>query len=186
MTDATNGFVTLGGFAADASGAYVLRTSDGGRTWRPQRVSTGTFPSTEAVVAADATRAFAVASTPAAGEGVFRSLFATSSGGDAGAPSQLAITSRRMLTKRQLRRAGHRITVKGTLPGAQGGETIVVGLRARGSSFWRAATVLAGENNGSFTATFAGVRSSTDVVAQWAGDSGRRGSGSPVLRIRVR
>jgi photosystem II stability/assembly factor-like uncharacterized protein len=187
MADAANGFVTLAAFAGDPSGAYVLRTSDGGRTWRPQRVSTGTFPGTEAVVAADAARAFAIASTPAAGGGVFRSLFATSSGGDAGAPSQLTVTSaRRTLTRRQLRRAGYRVTVQGTLPGAQGGETIVVAMRRRGSSVWRTATVLAGANNGSFTATFSGVRSSIDVVAQWAGDSGRRGSGSPVLRIRVR
>jgi hypothetical protein len=150
-------------------------------------VSTGSFPSTEAVVAADASRAFAVASTPAAGDNVFRSLFATSSGGDAGAPSQLTITTpRRTLTKRQLKRAGYRITVQGTLPGAQGGETIVVAARQRGSTTWRTTTVLAGANNGSFTATFAGVRKSTEIVAQWAGDSGRRGSGSPVLRIRVR
>lgn len=187
MADAANGFVTLATFAGDQSGAYVLRTSDGGRTWRPQRVSTGTFPGDEAVVAADASRAFAIASTPAAGSGVFRSLFATSSGGDAGAPSQLTITTpRRTLSKRQLRRAGYRVTVQGTLPGAQGGETIVVAYRRRGSTAWRTTTVVGGANNGSFTATFTGVRSSLEVVAQWAGDSGRRGSGSPVLRIRVR
>ncbi|HEX2088013.1 MAG TPA: YCF48-related protein [Solirubrobacteraceae bacterium] len=187
MSDAANGFVTLGRFPGDPAGAYVLRTSDGGRTWRPQRVSTGVFPGAEAVVAADAGRAFAVTSTPAAGSNVFRSLFATSSGGDAGAPSQLTVTTRRRtLTRAQLRRAGYQVTVAGTLPGAQGGETIVVAMRRRGSRFWTTTNVLAGANNGSFTATFANVRQSIEVVAQWAGDSGRQGAGSPVLRVRVR
>ena len=187
MVDGLNGFVTLGGFPADPSGAYVLRTSDGGRTWRPQRVSTGRFAGTEGVVAADASRAFAVASTPAAGDGVFRSLFATSTGGDAGAPSQITVTTRRRtLTRRQLRRAAYRVTVAGTLPGAQGGETIVVSMRRRGASGWITQNVLAGANNGSFTATFTNVRSSSEVVAQWAGDSGRQGAGSRVLRIAVR
>jgi photosystem II stability/assembly factor-like uncharacterized protein len=187
MADALNGFVALGSFAGDPAGAYVLRTSDGGRTWRPQRVSTGTFPGAEAVIAADPARAFAVTSTPAAGSNVFRSLFATSTGGDAGAASQLTVTTRRRtLTRAQLRRAGFQVTVSGTLPGAQGGETIVVAARRRGSRVWGSTNVLAGANNGSFTATFTNVRQSIDVVAQWAGDSGRQGAGSPVLRIRVR
>jgi photosystem II stability/assembly factor-like uncharacterized protein len=187
MVDALNGFVTLERFAGDPSGAYVLRTSDGGATWRPQRVSTGGFPGAEAVVAADATRAFAVTSTPAAGSNVFRSLFATSTAGDAGTPSQITVTTRRRtLTRRQLQRAGNQITVAGTLPGAQGGETIVVAMRRRGATAWSTQTVLAGANNGSFTATFTNVRSSSEVVAQWAGDSGRQGAGSRVLRIAVR
>jgi photosystem II stability/assembly factor-like uncharacterized protein len=187
MSDALNGFVTLGSFAGDPSGAYVLRTSNGGSTWRPQRVSTGTFPGAEAVVAANPSRAFAITSTPAAGSSVFRSLFATSTGGDAGAPSQITVTTRRRtLTRAQLRRAGYRLTVAGTLPGAQGGETIVVAMRRRGATFWSTQTVLAGANNGSFTATFSGVRSSSEVVAQWAGDSGRQGTGSRVLSVRVR
>jgi photosystem II stability/assembly factor-like uncharacterized protein len=187
MTDASTGYLTLARFEGDPSGAYVLRTSDGGRTWRPQRVSTGRFPESDAVVAADAGRAFAVASTPAAGDNVFRSLFTTSTGGDAGAPSQITVTTRRRtLTRRQLRRAGYQVTVNGTLPGAQGGETIVVAMRRSGSARWTTATVLAGANDGSFTATFPNVRSSIDVVAQWAGDSGRQGAGSSLLRIRVR
>ncbi|HEX8205064.1 MAG TPA: YCF48-related protein [Solirubrobacteraceae bacterium] len=187
MADALNGFLTVVRFAADASGAYVLRTSDGGATWRPQRVSSGAFPGSQAVIAPDASRAFAVASTPAAGDGAFRSLFATSTGGDAGSASQITMTTRRRtLTRRQLRRAAYRVTVAGTLPGAQGGETIVVSMRRRGSTDWSSQTVLAGANNGSFTATFANVRASSEVVAQWAGDSGRQGAGSRVLRIAVR
>ena len=186
FSDAANGFVTLRRFPADAFGAYVLRTTDGGATWRPQRVSTGAFPGPAGVVAPDASRAYAITSTPSAGDGVFRSLFATATGGDAGAPSQIQLTtSRTTLTKRQLRRAGFNVTVNGTLPGAQGGEPIVVSLRQRGRA-WDQRIVLAGANNGSFTATFRGVTRSAEVVAQWAGDSGRQGAGSRVLRIRVR
>jgi photosystem II stability/assembly factor-like uncharacterized protein len=187
MTDALNGFVTVQQFAGDPTGAYVVRTSDGGRSWRPQRVSSGGFPGSEAVVAADATRAFAVTSTPAAGDGVIRSLFATSTGGDAGEASRLTVTTRRRtLTKKQLARAGNAVTVNGTLPGAQGGETIAVTWRRRGSVTWSTTTVLAGANDGSFTATLPGVRSTVQVVAQWAGDSGRQGSGTPVLTVRVK
>ncbi|HEV2814529.1 MAG TPA: hypothetical protein VGW10_14835 [Solirubrobacteraceae bacterium] len=187
MADAANGFVTLGSYPGDPSGAYVLRTSDGGGTWRPQRIATGAFAPGEAVTAADPGRAFAVVSTPAAGAGVFRSLFTTSTGGDAGAASTVAVTTRRRtLTRRQLRRAGYRVTVDGSLPGAQGGELVVVSMRRRGSSAWSSANVLAGANDGSFTATFASVRSSIEVVAQWAGDSGRQGAGSRLLRVNVR
>jgi photosystem II stability/assembly factor-like uncharacterized protein len=186
MTDADKGFVTLAGFGADPSGAYVLRTDDGGRTWRPQRVSTGGFPENDPVVAADATRAFAVASTNP-GTGVYRNLFATSTAGDAGAPSQLTVTTRRRtLTKKQLKRAAYRVTVDGTLPGAQGGEAIRVAVRRRGLTTWLQTTVLAGANDGSFTATVPNIRSTVDIVAQWAGDSGRQGSGTPVLTVRVK
>ena len=186
FSDVANGFATLDNFPADPAGAYVLRTTDGGATWRPQRVSTGTFAGAAGVVAPDGSRAFAITSTPSAGENVFRSLFATSTGGDAGTPSPISLTTnRRSFTKRRLKRAGNSITVNGTLPGAQGGEPIVVSLRQSGRR-WTFRVVLAGANNGSFTARFQGVTRSSEVVAQWAGDSGRQGAGSRVLRIRVR
>ena len=71
-------------------------------------------------------------------------------------------------------------------PGAQGGEVIVVSIRRRGTTAWRSTQVLAGANDGSFTATFSGVTASSEFVAQWAGDSGRQGAGSPVLRVLVK
>ena len=184
--DATSGFLTLRGFPADPIGGYALRTTDGGRTWRPQRVSTGGFPETGGVVAANASRAFAITQTPSA-NGAMRGLFATTSGGDAGTASRIAITTnRRAITKRQLRTARNRITVNGSLPGAQGGEVIVVSMRRRGTTAWRSTLVLAGANDGSFTATFLGVTASSELVAQWAGDSGRQGAGPPVLRVTVK
>ena len=40
FSSASRGYLTLSRFGDDASG-YVLRTTDGGRTWRPQLVSSG-------------------------------------------------------------------------------------------------------------------------------------------------
>ena len=81
---ATSGYLTLRQYPADNGVAYVLRTTDGGRHWRPQRIASGAFPGTEGVIAPSATRAYALTSTPAAGSGIVRSLFTTGSGGDAG------------------------------------------------------------------------------------------------------
>ena len=183
--DPARGYITVSRFEAGPSAAYVLRTSDGGVSWRPQRISTGAFPATEGVVSSSPTRAFALTTTPSAGSSVFRSLFTTGSGGDAGAPSTLTIGSaRRTITRRQLRRAGSRITVSGTLRGAQGGEPIVVSARTTGGR-WSSQVVTAGANNGSYTATFR-VRGTAQFVAQWPGDSGRQGDGTSALTVRVR
>jgi hypothetical protein len=45
--------------------------------------------------------------------------------------------------------------------------------------------VMAGANGGRYTATVR-ARGTTEIVAQWAGDSGRRGAGTPPLTVRVR
>jgi photosystem II stability/assembly factor-like uncharacterized protein len=183
---AGSGYLTLGGYPADTGASYVLRTSDGGATWRPQRIATGTFPGTEGVISPSATKAYALTSTPAAGASVFRSLFATSTGGDAGTPSKLTVASdRRTVTRKQLKRADGRLSVTGALAGAQGGEPIVVSSRPAGGERWSEQVVTAGANGGRYTATFR-VTGTTEVVARWAGDSGRQGAGSSVLTIRVK
>ena len=50
---------------------------------------------------------------------------------------------------------------------------------------WQHQEVIAGANGGSFTTTWHISRSSV-FVAQWAGDSGRPGSGSRLLQVSVR
>ena len=183
---ATGGYLTLRSYPADPGASYVLRTSDGGATWRPQRIATGAFPGTEGVISPSATKSYAVTSTPAAGANVFRSLFTTSTGGDAGSATRLTLSvPRRTITQRELRRAGRRITVNGVLAGAQGGEQIVVSARPVGSTDWSEQVVTAGANGGRFTAAFRAT-GSTELVARFAGDSGRQGAGSPVLTVRVR
>ena len=94
-------------------------------------------------------------------------------------------TPTRRLTKKALRRAGGRVSIRGTLAGAQGGEQIVVSRRDAAGGRWTSQVVTAGANGGSFTATFRIARSSF-FVAQWAGDSGRTGAGTRVLGVSVR
>ena len=178
---ATSGYLTLRAYPADTDVAYVLHTTDGGKHWRPQRIASGRFPGTEGVISPTGTRAYALTSTPAANPGDVRSLFTTGTGGDAGRPSTIALTAdRKKLTKKQLRAANRKITVKGTLKGAQGGEPIVVSSRNAGSTNWKEQVVTAGANGGRFTATFT-VSGTAEFVARWAGDSGRQGAGSTVL-----
>ena len=167
----TRGFLTLSGYPADDGVAYVQRTSDGGKHWRPQRIASGRFPGTEGVISPDASRSYALTSTPAAGGDVFRSLFTTATGGDFGSQSTLTLS--------RARRSGRTVTVTGQLKGAQGGEAIVVS--ARVGTRWTEQVVTAGANGGRFTASFR-VRGRTTFVARWAGDSGRQGAGSSPLK----
>ena len=92
---------------------------------------------------------------------------------------------RRTLTKRALKAAHGTVTVNGTLTGAVGGEQIVVSRRNLSSGSWQHQVVVAGANGGSFTTSWRMAGPSL-FVAQWAGDSGRPGLGSKVLRIAVR
>jgi photosystem II stability/assembly factor-like uncharacterized protein len=178
---ATDGYLTLARYAADRDSAVVLRTSDGGRSWRPQRLSVGR-PFAEGVVATTARTAFALTVN---GQQQ-RQLFGTATGGDAGQASQLSLSAKTpRFTKKALRRANSRITVTGTLAGALGGEQIVVSRRDAKGGRWSNQVVTAGANGGSFTATFRMTRSSY-FVAQWAGDSGRTGAGTRVLGVSVR
>jgi hypothetical protein len=178
---ATSGYLTVGGYPADAGVAYVLRTTDGGKHWRPQRIASGQFPGTEGVISPSATRAYALTSTPAAGSDVFRSLFTTGTGGDAGSASTLSLTTNTKKVTKKVKR----ITVGGALKGAQGGEPIVVSARKVGSTSWREQVVTAGANGGRFTATF-NIKGPAEFVARWAGDSGRQGAGSSVLTITLK
>jgi photosystem II stability/assembly factor-like uncharacterized protein len=174
---ANSGYLTLRAWPADNGVAYVQRTTDGGKHWRPQRIASGTFPGTEGVISPNAIRSYALTSTPAAGNNVFRSLFTTSTGGDAGSDSRLSL-------KRGGRSNG-RTTLNGRLSGAQGGEPIVVSARAKGSNRWVEQVVTAGANGGRFTAAFR-IAARAQFVARWAGDSGRRGAGSSVLNVTKR
>ncbi len=178
---ASDGYLNVDRFGAGTDG-YVLRTSDGGATWRPQAIATA--PVTRlGLVATDAAHAFALVTGTA---GQQRRLFFTASGGDAGASSSLTIRAAPVrFTKASLRRARGKVTITGRLAGAVGGEQVIVSARARAGGAWSTRTVTAGANGGSFSATFTIGRSSV-FVAQWAGDSGRAGVGSRPLKLTVR
>lgn len=168
FSDARHGFVAVPEFGDDEAG-YVLATSDGGATWRPQLVDSAPLHRGSL-------------SAPSAGTGFVLAgrdhLFATHDGGDAGARSALTIRA-----SGRARGPGLR-TIEGRLRPARGGEQVVVSLRARGARQWLFNTVQVA-SNGTFTVV-ADVRRSSTVVAQWRGDDVRRGDGSPPLTIRVR
>ena len=179
---ATSGYLSIGGFGDDSANAYVLHTTDGGRSWRPQAVATGVIAPL-GIVASDALHAFTL--VQANGTPLARRFFFTATGGDTGAVSPLRIKATpARFTKRSLKRAKGKVTITGTLGGAIGGEQITVSARAVNGVDWTSRTVTAGANGGSFSATFT-IKNPAVFVAQWAGDSGRIGEGTPPLLVKV-
>jgi photosystem II stability/assembly factor-like uncharacterized protein len=186
FSDAAHGYMSLRSFGADSSNAYVLRSADGGATWHPQEITAGALPS-DGLVASSALGASALLDAATSGEPMQRLLFSTASGGDvAGTPAGLTLAvARKTYTKRALHAARGLLRVNGTLGGAVGGEEIVVSRRDSKGGAWQHQEVIAGANGGSFTTTWHISRSSV-FVAQWAGDSGRPGTGSRLLEVIVR
>jgi hypothetical protein len=164
----SRGYLTISRFGDDPKG-YLLRTSDGGRTWRPQLVTTASVDP-DGIAARGATD-FALT--------LDGSLFFTTTGGDEGRPSRVTLSTRR----RHLRGA-HTIRLRGKVQGAAPGTTVLVARRFRGDSGWDHHLAPVGAD-GSFTTTLRVTRSST-FVAQWAGDDDQAGDGSGAVRVIVR
>jgi hypothetical protein len=177
---ARTGDLRLTGFGR-RSGGYVLHTSDGGKTWRPQLVGPTSLVS---IVAGPGLNAYALASAlpgllgapPPSAATAQTPILATGTGGDVGTTSKLTISTRTRSFRKPLA-----VRISGKLPGAKGGEAVVVSFRSKGQSFWRQvnATVAA---NGTFTITRR-MEATTYVVAQWAGDGTRDGDGSDLLTV---
>jgi hypothetical protein len=160
-----------------ASGAnrpdYLLHTTDGGRTWRPQLVSDSRNVS--GVLATSNSTGLVLASGS--------ELFTTASGGDRGGRSY--ITCRAI---RRMRLPG-RVRVSGRLRPADGGERVIVARTAadprqrRGSIDWdfKSARVA---SNGRFSTTWS-VRRTSVFVVQWTGNGYLTGSGSRAVKVRV-
>jgi photosystem II stability/assembly factor-like uncharacterized protein len=165
----SRGFLTLRRFGGDSNG-YLLRTTDGGRTWRPQLVSSAQ-PSGEGIVAAGPQTAFLLTGSS--------SLLFTSTGGDRGEPSKVTLRTKRRTVRR---RAVIRVT--GKVSGASAGAEVVVARRERGESGWshEVATVA---SNGTFTTTWKLAKTAA-FVGQWAGDADSTGDGSPALLVRAK
>jgi photosystem II stability/assembly factor-like uncharacterized protein len=178
---AASGFVTIAAFAGDVNGAYVLHTTDGGRSWVPQAIAGGIVAG---LVAPDALHAYALL-VPAPGQPQ-RQFFFTASGGGAGTQSTLKIKATpASFTRPSLRKAHGMVTIAGALSGALGGEQIAISARSLKGGGWTTQVVTAGVNGGSFSARFR-IAGPEAFVAQWAGDSGRAGAASPALIVRVR
>ncbi len=179
FSSSRDGFLALDagsdfGVFGEAVGA-VLRTGDGGATWCRQ------------LLGPDAIDSIAAPGGPAvyALSGASASFFATETGGDAGRPSTLSIsTPRRSLTRRSLRRLRGRVRISGRLRPAVGGEQVVLSTRAASGRGWSQRVIRVASDE-TFTLS-ARIRRTTLFVAQWFGDGQRRGDGSPVLTVKVR
>ena len=142
----------------------VLRTSDAGKTWRPQAIDP--FQLSDLRTGNDGTDYASAASL----------LFATQTGGDQGIRSTLAITTKNARVKR-----GQSIKIPGKLSSPQGGEEITVSQRTAGH--WTSQPVIAA-SDGAFTTSWR-LRAKSVYVAQWPGDGRRRGAGSKTLTVDV-
>lgn len=164
FSDARNGHAVISGFGG-GPGGFVLRTSDAGRTWRPQLVS----PAPVNGLAAAGGTSYALSANSY--------LYATRNGGDAGLARGLSLTTR----GRVLAQVGTAI-VRGRLASASGGEQAVVSMLARGR--WTSKTVPVA-SNGTFSAAFR-VRGKAVFVAHVLGNADYAGAGTRPLTIGVR
>jgi hypothetical protein len=152
----------------------VLRTADGGASRHPQAITVGVIPPGGILAAGPMNASALIDGSSVAGAALCRLFFTTATGGDvSGTPARLTLSSsRRRFSKRSLRAAHQTVTVNGMLPGALGGEQIVVSRRNLSGGAWQHQLVVAGANGGSFTSSWRMSASSIFVGAvgrrQWA------------------
>jgi photosystem II stability/assembly factor-like uncharacterized protein len=153
---------------------YVLRTTDGGATWRPQLVA-----NSRDVNGLLATRDYV--DFLLVGD---NHVFVTTSGGDEGRGSSL-----RLRTQNRTVTHGRKVRIAGRLDPAETGQLVVVSRteadpRARkGANDWSFKAVHV-RSGGSFVTHWRLHRTSV-FVAQWKGDGSHRGAGSRALEVRV-
>jgi len=166
---ASNGYLALSRFADDTNG-YLLHTSDGGRSWRPQLVSAA-GPAPDGLVATGSSAAFLLTNAS--------DLLFTTSGGDRGERSKVTIRTARRTVRRRTS-----IRISGRVRGARAGARVVVARRERGEAGWvdQDAKVA---SNGTFTTRWRLTKTAA-FVAQWAGDEDSAGDGTPALVVRAR
>lgn len=157
----------------------VLHTTNAGKTWQPQAV--GAYGSGITDLESDgAGRAFAISLGDKSA-----SLFQTTTGGQRGAASTISV-SRTAATLTRV--SGSTIQVVGQLKGGVGGEQVRVAIRKVGQRGWQSTRVTVGANGGgSFTANFSRIKKGQyQVIAGWAGDSGRAGAMTQPKLVTVR
>ncbi len=155
----------------------VLHTTDAGKTWTPQAVgAAGT--SITSLVSFGAKTAFALSGSGTPAE---NAIFSTTSGGSRGAQTKLSLDQ----TKTKLKRSGGKVQITGVLTGGLGGEVVHVAIRKVGGAGWLSSNVIVGANGGSFTASIKAGKGKYVAVAQWAGDSGRAGAGTPAKAFTI-
>src|SRR3954452_13360525 len=167
--DPRSGFLTVDKFARSGRQGWVLRTSDGGTTWRPQRI--GRTPlDPRGLEVPDALTGFGLAGGS--------KLFYTSTGGDAGtAGSTLSLRPRRSAVRNV-----RSVKIDGRLTPAVEGASIAVLARNASTHEWSVLGTRRVAGTGKFTISLR-VSGTTQLVAQWRGSGDVNGAGSPVATI---
>src|SRR3954469_708462 len=167
--DARSGYLSTDRFGGGPRSGWVLRTSDGGWTWRPQLIDPDPLAA-GGIVAPDASTAFAL--------GDSRSLFYTSSGGDlASVQSALTITpARQTITRNRTVRIAGKLT-----PPAEGA-VVTVSAHNPATGKWTVIGRPVVSAKGTFTLSHK-VRHTTQYVAQWPGTAVLSGDGSPMVSV---
>jgi photosystem II stability/assembly factor-like uncharacterized protein len=165
--DKNNGYLAISTFAGFPAG-WVLHTSDGGASWRPQLVERNQIGAEGLAAAGGSAFAF----VPGA------DFFATENGGDAAAPSTLSLSTnvKRLLKKGKVRVSGK---MSPSVPGAR----VEVASRQFNSARWTRQVVTV-RSDGTFITNWT-IKRTTYFVAQWAGDADRNGDGSPASKVVV-
>lgn len=162
---------------------FAFRTTDGGRTFRPQLVQRSTLID----VAAPAGGREFLLGLPVVDPTLTGSrpdtLFHTTSGGDQGRVTTLTLRPQRRRGGSRRRTGFVPVQITGRLTPPEGGERII--LSALGNVRGARTQVVTAASNGAFTSTWR-VRGTVGFVAQWQGDDDRRGAGSRLLRVTPR
>lgn len=171
MSSDKNGYLVVPRFGSGDVAGYLLRTSDGGITWAPEFVVSSRIGS----------RGIAAGSGTDYLLGGDSSLLSSTTGGLAGTPSLISITTKQRVFKKAPKGT---VTVTGTLSPTKGGDQVTVGYRRGMSSRWSSQTVKVAAN-GNFTTSWRLSKGSNLFVAQWLGNFASAGRGSGALNVRV-
>jgi photosystem II stability/assembly factor-like uncharacterized protein len=171
MSTDKNGYLVIPRFGTGDVAGYLLRTTDGGITWAPEFVVSSRIAS-RGVAAGQGTDYLL---------GGDSSLLSSATGGLAGEPSSLSITTRQRIFKKTPKGT---ITITGTLSPTKGGDQVTVSYRRGASSRWSSQTVKVAAN-GNFTTSWRIAKGSNLFVAQWLGNFASQGRGSAALNVRV-
>jgi photosystem II stability/assembly factor-like uncharacterized protein len=173
--DSRHGYLVIPSWGSSDEGGWVLATSDGGATWRPQLVREAELLPA-GLEAPAASNAFALG-IGIAGRGA--DLFRTDTGGDQGDVSAITV---KPATKRIKKASTVRLTVQ--LAPTVSGVQVALFERAGKSTRWK--LVRQGTTTAGKLTIDRRIKTTSRYVAQWGGDADRNGDGSPVTTVTLK
>lgn len=166
FSSSTTGFLVTSRFGQTPDSAYLLRTTNSGKTWAPQLVW-GDPVNTNGLLAGSTSYLLA-------GNGL---LLYSTSGGVSGSSSSVSVkpSSTKLKKKTKIR-----VTI--TVKGAKQGDIAVVASQASGGSWTQQQVAL--DSTGKATTSWT-VSKTTTYVGQWTGNENVAGAGSSGAKVTV-